>query len=308
MKLGMQIWKDISQAKQVQRVLTLGNFDGLHLGHQSLLKCLKSRANSLGSSACLLTFTPHPLKLLRPGGVKEIFTEKELIYQVNRENLDELILQEFTKEFSQLSPQDFLDLLIDKLAPKEFVIGYDFRFGKGGEGTKDFFKSYCEERGFPVYIMEAVLDSSKPISSTRIRDCLSTGEMKKGSKLLGYPYFLYGQVVTGDQKGSKIGFPTLNILPHEDFMLPNGVYKTSTEIKGKKYSSITNVGLAPTIRTDKIIKTIETHIYDVNLPVLTNENLKLEFFDYIRPEKKFASVDELVHQIAADISQVKANK
>ena len=306
MNFPMKIWTSIDQVPEAQRILTLGNFDGLHRGHQSLVQQLKTRSEELGAKSCLMTFVPHPLKLLRPGGVKEIFTEKELIHQMQSEGLQELILQDFNESFSKLTPDQFLDLIIEKVQPKECVIGYDFRFGQGGQGTNEYFKSYCEARGIKVHIVEAVLDCNKPISSTRIRDCLSSGEMSKAQNLLGYPFFLYGKVVSGEQKGSQIGFPTLNMLPHEDFMLPNGVYKTSIEINGMVYPAVTNVGLAPTIRTYKILKTIETHVYDQELKVGVDQIIKVEFLSYIRPEKKFSGIKELVDQIRKDIAQVKS--
>ena len=300
----MELINGISQFPSQANILSMGNFDGLHLGHRALLTRLTERAEETRSASVLLSFTPHPLKILRPDlQIKEILGLKETQVLLAKIKLNYLILQDFSVDFSELKANEFLHLIFSKIKPLELVVGYDFRFGHGGQGGRDLLQEYCTEKSVPLHVVDAVLEGGAPISSTRIREALKAAQLEVANRLLGYPFFIFGEIVHGEQKGRQIGFPTLNTHPSADFMLPNGVYKTQASIGSKSYPAITNVGFAPTLKLNGQ-RSIETHIYDQKLGELEGE-IKLEFFKYIRPEKKFSKLDGLIAQINKDISMVK---
>jgi riboflavin kinase/FMN adenylyltransferase len=282
--------------------LTIGNFDGVHIGHRQLLTKIKSDCLMNGLNFVVVTFTPHPQKILQPG--KERFlinsyeTRKALLSDLGVDYLIEIM---FTRDFSTLSPENFLKnylLVYPKL--KNMYLGYDFAFGANKEGGFDLVKSICEDRGIKVEIQPKFEYKNKVVSSSLIRERISNGKVSEVEEILGRNFCLEGVVIKGEGRGKRIGFPTANIQVNPDLIVPQkGVYVTRTCYEGMTYQSITNIGNNPTFKdTDQIH--IETNILDFDNEIY-GENLEIEFLSKVRDERKFATVNDLIEQIKKDV-------
>jgi len=282
-------------------ILTIGTFDGVHLGHQKIIQRLnRIKAEENGKTA-ILTFFPHPRRVLNRGNeIKMLTTIDEKIDLLDKLGLDFLIIEPFTKEFSDLPAREFVkDLLVDQLKIKILVIGYDHQFGKNREGDYEQMKEFGEEFGFrlekiPVHDFENVA-----ISSTKIRKALENGNIEKANQYLGYEYFLTGEVIKGQGLGKKMSYPTINIHISEDYKLipKTGVYTVKTRIGKKTVFGIMNIGFRPTV--DGKYQTIEVHLLDFNAD-LYGENIRIRMLKRIREEKKFESLEALTKQIRKD--------
>lgn len=297
----MKFEEEISQFHpREDTLLTIGVFDGVHLGHQKLIKRLKQKAFENKLLPGILTFDPHPDYILRPGINLPCLTppqEKSKI--LNEMGLEIVAMITFSREVASLSARDFLAKLQRFLRMKGLIVGPDFALGRNREGDKDMLFSLSREMGFYLEFLSAVFINGEVVSSTSIRRALASGDLKKVFLLMGRPFSLTGKVVIGDKRGRTLGFPTANLEVEKDKTLPaDGVYLTKAWMNGKAYNSLTSIGLRPTFHKKE--RTIETFILDFSRDIY-GEEVKVEFLERLREEQSFASKDELARQIARDV-------
>ena len=285
-------------------VVTLGNFDGLHMGHRALIGLAKEYAQKEGMKSVVFTFNPHPMLYFNNRKLnKLIMSREEKLYAVSRLGVDIFIEYPF-EEIHSLTPEEFaVELLFKKLKAKDVIVGDNFRFGAKHAGTPDMLKHFGEQYGAKVIVVNDIMLDGDTVSSTRVRKCLVERDLPMANKLLTEPYFMIGTVVRGKELGRTIGFPTVNIVADPDKLFPpNGVYATRTEYKGKTYSGITNVGINPTVNGTR--KIVETFIFDFN-EFIYGEKLKINFFKWVRDERKFDGIEALMAEIAKNTVTVK---
>jgi len=286
---------------------TIGNFDGVHLGHKFLVDELVERCKEHGLKSLILTFTPHPKEIFAKSELKLLSSYKDRKKRLVETGVDEVIEIDFNREFSTLSPYDFLfNHLLYKSKIKLLQFGHDFHFGNKKEGDYTFLKGLIDQQGLSVKAFQAKayeLDK-KVISSSIIRESLQAGNVQSANKLLGRSFSLRGPVVKGDGRGKEIGFATANILlPSINIFPKKGVYQTRTFLKSGAYKSITNVGMKPTFSQDSNEVHIETHILNFEQDIY-GEELEVRFEKRVRDERKFDSIANLVAQINKDISNL----
>lgn len=283
--------------------VTLGKFDGIHLGHQKLMKKILEKRSS-GLKSVVFTFGEMPGAVLYGRG-RTILTKTEREEHLRRMGIDYMIECPFVPELIHMEPEQFIeDILVKRLRAGFIAVGPDFRFGYERKGDCRLLKKLASVYGYEVEVCEKECFEEKVISSTYVRHMLETGEMEMVEKLLGYPYYVSGTVVHGHAIGRTLGVPTINLLPDEEKMLPpNGVYLTKTVVEGTAYFGITNIGVKPTISGEEA-KGVETHLFDFTGDLYGKEVL-VEFDAFQRPEKKFASIEALRQQLAEDIRQGK---
>lgn len=283
-------------------VVTIGNFDGLHLGHQNLIAELLGKAHQLKHASAVFTFDPHPVQFLYPERkIERLFPREDLAEMLENRGVENLIQFHFDDQFANLSPTQFLeDILTPLLNPSHLVIGHDFGFGKSKSGNLDFLRNYCRQHNWGLSVVEAFLLEEKVISSSRVRNALKDGDAAEARLLLGRPYYLRGQVFKGFQRGRTIGVPTANLRVTTEFVPRVGVYFTRAWVQGKSYKSITNVGYNPTFENSSLLK-VETHIFDFNRDIY-DQDLRVELLLFHRDEKKFAGLGELKAQLEVDFS------
>ncbi len=302
----MHTYKGIQQFKSplASSVVTIGNFDGVHLGHQQLIDSVVHEARSYGIPSVVYTFHPHPVKVLHPERATfRLFDLKDQQEQFAQRGIEHVIIEEFTQEFSQVSAQDFLDhYVFGPLKPRTLVVGHDFSFGADRGGNLQFLGSYCASHGIRLVVIPPFQLDGVVVSSSRIREALKNGEVEKANKLLGRTYYLRGHVEKGFQRGRTIGVPTANVHPDVEFMPRFGVYCTLTKIGNHLHHSVTNIGCNPTFQVQgKEVLKIETHLLDFNAQLYGIE-VEVYLLHFIREEKKFSGIDELKEQISKDIA------
>lgn len=279
--------------------VTLGNFDGIHLGHQKLIETVKKYSDEEGLISVAFSFYPHPISVVKPNNqFYTIFTQEEKKLIMEQLGVDVLIQYPFTKEFSSLEAEEFVELLYEKTRLKVLVVGEDYCFGKNRKGNYDMLKAYGDRLGFKVIKIPAVKLGGERVSSTRIRGCIQDKNFKEATQLLDKPYFVMGKVCHGKKIGRTIGFPTANIACEEGKLLPpDGVYVTKTLCRGKIYEGITNIGKNPTVNGTE--RTVETYFFDFEGEIY-GEEIRVMFVDWLRGETKFNNIDELKEQISKD--------
>lgn len=288
-------------------VLTIGNFDGVHLGHQQLVETVVREAQHYGIPAVVYTFYPHPVKILKPEKAKQrLFDMRDQQQQMEARGIQAIIIEQFTKEFSQISAEDFLEHnILKNLNPKTLVVGHDFSFGAGRSGNIPFLEQFCAQKGIRLIIIPPFQLDGEVVSSTKIREYLRQGEIEKAQRLLGRPYYVRGRVEPGFKRGRTIGVPTANIHPDVEFLPRQGVYCTFTVINGKRHPSVTNIGVNPTFQTDgKGPVKIETHLLDFDESLYGIE-VEVYLLHFIRDEMKFSGIDALKEQISLDIQEAR---
>jgi riboflavin kinase/FMN adenylyltransferase len=283
-------------------VVTSGTFDGVHLGHQKILGRLKELAERKQGETVLLTYWPHPRLILQPEdkSLRLLTTLSEKVKLLEEMGVDHLIILPFTKELSQMSSEEFIrDILGEKIQTKTLVIGYDHKFGKNREGSFEYLQSHSHLFGFAIEEISRQDVDDLGVSSTKIRTALAQGDISTANKYLGRPYDLSGQVVKGQQIGRSLGFPTANIQIAEDYkLLPrDGAYAVHAEVNSIQYKAILNIGDRPTVDGQK--KTIEAHLIDFEGD-LYGQELRVNFQEFLREEKKFESLDALKNQLVVD--------
>lgn len=280
-------------------VVAVGNFDGVHRGHQQLVEQIRRRAAEYAGTSVVMTFDPHPPRVLRPDKAPPLLmTLDQKIEAFTRAGVDAIVVVRFTPELSQWQPEYFVEAtLIDWLQPAEVWVGANFLFGRQRAGTFTLLRAIGEDRGFRVEKIEPVLYKDFVVSSTRVRHLLSEGRVDEAGALLGHHYFIDGEVVRGDGRGRELGFPTANLRADNDALLAHGIYATMARVGGAWRRSVTSVGVRPTIGDNRF--TIETHLLD-GRPDLYGERVRLEFVRWLRPEIRFDTLEELRDRIAAD--------
>jgi len=281
-------------------VLTIGNYDGLHLGHRRIIEKIQEKAFDLNGTSMLMTFHPHPLTILRPdkfiGLITPLHVKKRLIEEAG---IDVLIIIPFTDDFRHVTPEAFVDnLLVKKLGIKGLIVGYDFKFGKEGKGNVEYLALHSTEYGFFFEIQGAITFDGEKVGSNRIRKMIQEGDVGKAALHLDRPYMIEGTVVKGEGRGRTIGFPTINLKTEFPLIPKRGVYITDVDVGGKRYPAVTNIGYNPTFDGQSL--TIETYILDFSGD-LYDQEIALYFLERIRDEVRFSSVDELKERIWKDV-------
>jgi riboflavin kinase/FMN adenylyltransferase len=286
-------------------VITIGNFDGVHIGHQALFHEVIEKAEAIDGTSIAMTFEPHPVRVLKQNGHPPLITLYEQKTElIERTGIDILICVPFNKAFASMSADQFIrDLLVNRIGMKAIVVGKDYSFGKNREGTIDMMRSYAPDYGFEVIVanwIKTPLGSAGRISSTRIRELVIDGHMAEAEKMLGRNYQIRGRVVTGRDRGGKLlGIPTANINLHDELCPKAGIYAVTVEIEGRQHNGVANIGYSPTFEDHEF--TVEVHILDFNANIY-GEKIRVNFVKRIRDEIKFSSISELIEQIKLDIA------
>jgi riboflavin kinase/FMN adenylyltransferase len=292
-------------------VLTIGNFDGVHLGHRAVLGSAIERARTLGVSAVAYTFHPHPRRVLEPERAQPLLmTLTQLEFAIEKVGIDLLVREPFSLQFSSMSPEVFLQEIIgSRIRPTELFVGRDFHFGKGRGGSDETLARLAPTLGIRVVIVPEVQAGGADVSSTRIRGAIAAGDVEEATLCLGQPYSISGRVVEGDRRGREIGFPTANLALDNELLPTNGVYATRVwffDAHGRRSAqtrpAVTNVGTRPTFDAGPLVT--EVHLLDFDED-LYGERLEVAFHSRLRGEKRFPSVDALKTQIAADVEQAR---
>ncbi|ASS75598.1 riboflavin biosynthesis protein RibF [Tumebacillus algifaecis] len=286
-------------------VMALGNFDGLHIGHQQLIARARALAETTGVPVSVLTFSPHPRQVLGKGGYTHLLTPSDEKMRVMQElGVDIVYVVHFSLDFAALSAEDFVFRFLGALLPQTVVVGFDYAFGRGGKSDTSQLKLLAEQIGIDVEIVGAVSAYGDKISSTLIREKLSYGDVRLVQELLGRPYSISGTVMHGEKRGRLLGFPTANVEPNDPYTLPkNGVYLVRVLVQQTWNAAVLNIGTKPTFHDDHR-RTLEAHLLDFEGD-LYGQTLRIQLLDFLRDEKKFFSVDELIGQIHADVLEAK---
>ena len=285
-------------------VLALANFDGVHVGHQILFKKAAEIASKKNGTSIAFTFEPHPLKVIAPEKVPPLLThfdkKMELIEACN---IDSVICADFTRQFADQRPRDFSEnILKGKIGAKEVVVGFDYAFGRGREGTIPYLKKMGEEFGFVVHVVDPFQLDGLTVSSSHVRELIEAGNMESARKFLGRHYSIVGPVISGHKTGQAIGFPTANIDTSKVQIPGTGVYAVRMIYQNNSFDAVANIGFNPTFHRDRL--SVEVHIFDFN-QVIYGKEVEVEFISRIRSEIEFKSKDELVVQIKKDIDEAK---
>ena len=281
-------------------IMTIGNFDGVHLGHQSIFRALSERAREVGGTSMVLTFEPHPLKILAPQRCPLLITRTAKKLEIMREcGLDLVICLPFTPALANLKPESFVEeVLVERLHVREMYVGYNFAFGKGRQGTLALLQALGDRYGFAVHIIKPIAVDGRIVSSSIIRQWIQQGRVDEAALLLGRFYSITGTVVEGYQKGRELGFPTANVRSPDDLIPGHGVYAVTVEWSKQHVDGVANIGFNPTFGRTQL--SIEIHLFDFDQE-LYGEAVEVSFVKKIRDERAFPSVADLVTQIAHDV-------
>ena len=307
----MRIFNDLDAIGEIQNpVVTIGTFDGVHLGHQKILQTLRDEAKSVQGESVLLTFYPHPRMVLFPEshGMKLLQTQVEKIEKLEKNGLQNIVIYPFSFEFSRLTALEFVcDILVNKLHVRKIVIGYDHQFGKNREGSIAYLKDIAETYEFEVIEIPAQDIDEVNVSSTKIREALLQGDVQRANMFLGEPYQLSGTVIRGRALGRTIGFPTANIEVNSNIkLIPGiGVYAVEVLIDGQVYRGMLNIGLRPTVVSTDVVN-LEVHILDFQQDIY-DKNITVRFIERVRDEQKFESVEALKEQLKNDEKVVRTS-
>lgn len=308
----MKVFYDITQVRDLANpVVTIGTFDGVHIGHQAIFKTMKTIAQKVDGQTVVVTFSPHPRQVLNidSSNLRFICTEKEKLNHLERLGLDNVVIIPFTKDFARTPSEVFIkDFIIDRIKPSYIVVGYDHHFGKNRMGDFEQLTRLGGQFNFKVERVAAENIDEVAVSSTKIRHALAIGDVATANRLLGYPYSVTAEVVRGNEIGRTIGFPTANLeLPKEYRLISNaGVYACLVDVNGMTYKAMANIGKRPTIgdRDDNNF-IIEVNIFDFNHDIY-GQLLTVRFLDRIRDEVKFAGLEALKAQLNHDREQAMA--
>lgn len=300
----MKVYRDVSQFNVAKPVLTVGSFDGVHMGHRKVIDRLNEIAKQNGGESVIFTFSPHPRLVLTKdqSSLRLLTTLNEKIELLDQAGVDHLIIYPFTRDFSELSYTDFVRiLLVNQLNIDSLVVGYDHKFGKDRKGDFEMLQGLSMAFNFKLEKLDVLLSDNMSISSTKIRQALQIGDISKANRYLGYPFSLHGTVIEGQKLGRKIQFPTANIEasdPHK--IIPGyGVYAVLVNIEGVIHRGMLNIGTRPTINNNADNRSIEVHIFDFDKDIYKKQ-LELKFVTKIREEQKFGSIDGLRSQLQKD--------
>jgi riboflavin kinase / FMN adenylyltransferase len=297
----MKHYRSLEEVTLYESWLTIGVFDGVHRGHQEIISKLTESAHASGNPAVVLTFHPHPAKVLGRGEIGLLTLPDERAELLASMTVDVVITEHFTKELSTVTAFDFMSRLTRYLGLKHLLIGYDFALGKGREGNAVRLTEIGQELGYTVEVVPALSDESGVISSTEIRKLVSVGNVTEAAQLMRRPYSLRGPVIRGDGRGKQIGVPTANIdYPREKIVPAKGIYAGWAYVGNEKHRAAISIGINPTFTPDKQTLSVEAYLLDFDADIYGKE-LKIEFIARLRDELKFDSVDALVEQIWKDV-------
>lgn len=298
----MEIIRSLDEIKKPfnKTIATLGNFDGVHLGHRAIFHSVVERARKVGGDSVVCTFVPHPLKVLAPNHAPRLInTQEEKERLIAASQVDVLLQLPFERDLAALTPEAFVDeILLDKLGVQHLIVGYDYAFGRGRAGDVGFLCAQGKEKGFRVDIFGPVQYEGSVLSSTRVRQCVLRGDVKHARYLLGRHFNLEGRVVHGDQRGKSLGFATANIETDKELLPLNGVYAGKVRFDDTEHNAVINIGYKPTFGNNDL--SIEVHILDFKGD-LYHEKMRVYFVERLRDEQKFSGRDELIQAINNDI-------
>jgi riboflavin kinase / FMN adenylyltransferase len=304
----MEILRLISQLNQLRGplFLAIGVFDGVHRGHQAVISTSAQHAHAAEGTSVVVTFDPHPAKVLRPRDAPHLLTATQhKIALIRALGVSHLLIIEFNREFAATSPEDFVQQLVKHSKPlREICVGHEWSFGKDRRGNLDLLKKLGARFDFNVVGIPPVMIHGAVVSSTAIRQAVEAGSLAKTAEMLGREYTILGAVTRGSQLGRKIGFPTANLSAHSEQFPPNGVYLAEAWFEGVLYHGVVNLGYRPTVSGGKSQRLLEIHLLDFERDIY-GEDLEVRFVRYLRPERKFESVEALARQINADVRQAR---
>jgi riboflavin kinase/FMN adenylyltransferase len=300
----LKIHRDLNNFDAQNPVLTIGTFDGVHLGHRKIIDRLNALSKKMNGESVIFTFDPHPRKVVAPeeSSLRLLTTLEEKILLFEQSGIDHLIIYPFTPEFAQMSYEQFVEkILIDQIHTRYLVVGYDHKFGKNRQGDFEFLQNCAEKFDFHVEKLDVLLMNESNISSTKIREAIQLGDFETANAYLGYPFALHGTIVEGQKLGRKIQFPTANVETSDpDKIIPGyGVYVVSVSICDQTYRGMLNIGSRPTVNHNADNRSIEVHILDFDSDIYGNP-IKITFFKKLREEQKFDSLDALKAQLTKD--------
>lgn len=300
----MKIYTDLNQFQVERPVITIGTFDGIHLGHQKVIARLNDFARQHNGESVIFTFHTHPRLVTSPDEttLRLLTTLEEKTELLEKFGIDHLIIYPFNREFANLTYHEFVEkILVEKLRTHCLVVGYDHKFGKNREGGFEYLQKCADKYNFHIEKLDALLVEDDSVSSTKIRNALESGDMEKANQFLGYPFTLHGTVVSGNQLGRKLGFPTANIESSNKYkIIPGyGVYAVKVRLKQGEYNGMLNIGTRPTFNNNADNRSIEVNIFDFDGDIYGQE-ITLGFVAKIRDEKKFSGIEMLVEQLKKD--------
>ena len=304
----MEILRSISDLSQLggPLFLAIGVFDGVHLGHQAVISTSAEHARTANGTPVVVTFDPHPEKVLRPHAAPHLLTATPHKIALIRDlGVAHLLIIKFDKQFAATEPEDFVHQLMEhSKALREICVGHEWSFGKNRRGDLKLLNEFGARFDFGVVGIPPVTVNGELVSSTTIRQALEAGDLAKAAQMLGREYTILGSVVSGDNRGKKIGFPTANLSAHNEQFPPNGVYFAEAKLDGAIYPGVVNLGYRPTVETGKSERTLEIHLFDFERDIY-GKDLEVRFIRFLRPEKKFENVEALARQIDLDVKQAR---
>jgi riboflavin kinase / FMN adenylyltransferase len=305
----VKVYRSLDEFTVNKPVVTIGTFDGVHLGHQKVIDSLKSIATEMGGETVLFTFYPHPRLVVNPNddSLRLLTSLNEKIKKLEAVGVDHLVVFPFTPSFARLSYEEFVrSVLVDQMHVHALVVGHDHRFGHNREGGYERIKTLADSLNFSVLRIEALSVENTDVSSTKIRDSLLSGAIAEANHFLGAPYTLRGTVLAGKQLGRTIGYPTANVLVDDSHKLipATGVYAARVVAMGANYNAMLNIGFRPTVSQQADSRTIEVHLFDFSGD-LYQQDIEVQILERIRNEQKFESVQQLQQQLRTDEQTVR---
>jgi riboflavin kinase/FMN adenylyltransferase len=304
----MQILRSISELAELPGplFLAIGVFDGVHLGHQAVISTSARHATEGGGTPVVVTFDPHPAKVLRPDDAPHLITATQHKIALIRDlGVAHLLVLHFDRTFAATGPEDFVQQLVMHSRPlQEICVGHEWSFGKGRAGNLALLKQLGQRDGFNVVGVEAVTVNGEVVSSTAIRKAVADGNLIKATQMLGREYTILGTVIAGEKLGRQLGFPTANLSAHSEQFPPNGVYVAEARLASSLHRGVANLGYRPTVSAGKRERLLELHLFDLEREIY-GEEMEVRFLRYLRPEQKFENLDALRAQIARDVEQAR---
>lgn len=286
--------------------LAIGVFDGLHLGHQAVIGRALEAALQAGGSAVVVTFDPHPVRVLRPEKAPRLLTStRHKVKLIERLGLDAVLLLEFTLEFSKTPPEIFIEKLVRAARHlRQICVGQEWTFGANRSGSIQLLEELAPKLSFQVASVSPISVDGRVVSSTLIRSAVECGDLESAAKYLGRDFTILGTVTEGRQLGRRLGFPTANLRAHNELFPPNGVYAAKAWFREEEYGGVVNIGVRPTIENETGERILELHLFDFDQQIY-GEDVEVAFLAYLRPEQKFSGVDELQTQIQRDADKAR---
>ena len=304
----MEILRSIPELERLRGplFLAIGVFDGVHRGHQAVISTSADHAAASNGTPVVVTFDPHPEKVLRPQAAPHLLSATEhKIALIRALGVEHLLIITFDKQFAATEPEDFVQKLVIHSKPlREICVGHEWSFGKNRRGNLDLLKKLGAKFNFDVVGIPPVKINGAVVSSTAIRQAIEKGDWAKAAEMLGREYTILGTVTRGDNLGKKIGFPTANLSAHSEQFPPNGVYVAEARIDGELYRGVINLGVRPTVSSGKSERVLEIHLFDFNRDIYGHD-VEVRFLKFLRSEKKFQDLDTLVQQIRQDVEQAR---